>query len=215
MKEMTPAVHVVDDDRPFLRALARLLRAEGYEVMAHDSPDAFLAAHSPATRGCAVVDLQMPGRNGLELQHALAASENPLPVIFLTGTGDIPSSVRAMKQGAEDFLTKMAPKEELLSAVSRALARDAAESRQRQLKVERGARFRMLSTREQEVLSHVVRGELNKQIAGALGTCERTIKLHRTAITTKLGVRSVAELVGLWTDWKASQPLGVAEQNPT
>ena len=135
--------------------------------------------------------------NGLDLQSALARSGNPLPLLFLTGHGDIPSTVRAMRGGAEDFLEKRAPKEKLLDAVRRALARDAREREERARQRELRARFDALSERELEVLSHVVQGRLNKQIAADLGIHERTVKLHRTAITTKLGVQSVAELTRL------------------
>ena len=143
-----------------------------------------------------LADLQMPGMNGLDLQAALARTRNPLPILFLTGHGDIPSSVRAMRGGAVDFLEKRAPKEHLLDAVKRALAR-ARDRAERALLRELRARFDTLTARELEVLSHVVRGRLNKQIAADLGIHERTVKLHRTAVTTKLGVQSVAELTQL------------------
>ena len=134
---------------------------------------------------------------GLGLQAALAQTRNPLPILFLSGHGDIASTVRAMRGGAEDFLEKRAPKEELLDAVRRALARDALEREVRVHQRALRARFDALTQREREVLGHVVRGRLNKQIAGDLGIHERTVKLHRTAITTKLGVRSPAELTRL------------------
>ena len=154
----------------------------------------FLARRDSDASGCVLADLRMPGMNGFDLQLALAQTRNPLPIVFLTGHGDIPSTVRAMRDGAEDFLEKRAPKEKLLDAVKRSLARDTAgrESRARQRGLR--ARFDALSKRELEVLAHVVQGRLNKQIAGDLGIHERTVKLHRTAITTKLGVQSVAEL---------------------
>ena len=157
----------------------------------------FLAQHDTDAPGCVLADLQMPGMNGLDLQSALARTCNPLPILFLTGHGDIPSSVRAMRGGAVDFLEKRAPKENLLDAVRRALARDAREREERARQRELRARFDALSERELEVLSHVVQGRLNKQIASDLGIHERTVKLHRTAITTKLGVQSVAELTRL------------------
>jgi two-component system response regulator FixJ len=192
-----PTVQIVDDDQSFLTATSRLLRASGFAVRTFSSASDFLAQRDADAPGCVLADLQMPGMNGLDLQSALARSRNPPPILFLTGHGDIPSSVRAIRGGAEDFLEKCAPKEKLLEAVSRALARDAQEreerARQRQLR----ARFDMLTKREVEVLSHVVQGRLNKQIAGDLGIHERTVKLHRTAITTKLGVQSVAEVTRL------------------
>jgi FixJ family two-component response regulator len=144
-----------------------------------------------------VADVQMPGLSGLDLQAALAKTPNPLPVLFLTGHGDIPTSVRAMRQGAEDFLTKRAPKEELLEAVKRALARDARERAERARVQELRARFDTLTQRDREVLHHVLRGQLNKQIAAALGIDERSVKRHRTSIMAKLQVQSVAELTHL------------------
>jgi FixJ family two-component response regulator len=140
----------------------------------------------------------MPGMSGLELQAALARTANPLPVVFLTGRGEMPDAVNAVRRGAEDFLVKRAPKEELLDAVKRALDRDSHERLERTRVRALRARFDALSEREREVLEHVLRGQLNKQIAADLGIHERTVKLHRTAITTKLGVHSVAELTKLW-----------------
>ena len=190
-------VFIVDDDVSFSRSLARFLRAAGYEVATFSAARAFLDYLSADHAGCVVADLQMPDINGLELQTALRQSSNPLPVIFLTGQGDIPSTVRAMRSGAEDFLTKRAPKEELLAAVERALARAAQERRQRTRIGELRRLFDTLSQRELEVLAHVVRGKMNKEIAADLGINERTVKLHRTALTRKLGVNSVAELTRL------------------
>jgi len=197
MSTTVPIVHVVDDDASFLAAISRLLRASGFSVKTYSSAHEFLAQCNADIPGCVLADLQMPQMSGLELQSALAKTPNPLPILFLTGHGDIPSSVRAMRDGAEDFLEKRASKEKLLDAVTRALARDSRErearDRQRQLRM----RFDTLTDREREVLSHVVRGQLNKQIAGDLGIHERTVKLHRTAITMKLNVHSVAELTRL------------------
>jgi FixJ family two-component response regulator len=187
-------VFIVDDDASFLKSASRLLRAEGYAVKAFQSAQEFLGQLSPEMSGCVVADLQMPGFNGLELQTALAESANPLPVIFLSAQGDIPTTVRAMRHGAEDFLTKLSPKEELLDAIKRALARDTQERGQRERLRDLRARFAGLSPRELEVLGHVVRGEQNKQIAGALGINLRTVKLHRTNLTRRLQVQSVAEL---------------------
>jgi len=187
-------VFVVDDDMSFLQSVSRLLRAVGYTVHAFESARAFLDQLTPAMSGCVVADLQMPGMNGLALQAALKNSANPLPIIFLTGQGDIPATVSAMRSGAEDFLTKRARKEELLAAVERALGRDAQERQQRERLRDLRRRFDELSERELEVLQHVVRGRMNKQIAADLNINERTVKLHRTNITRKLGVQSVAEL---------------------
>jgi two-component system, LuxR family, response regulator FixJ len=197
MSATDPIVQIVDDDPSFLVATSRLLRASGFAVRTFSSASNFLAQRDTDSPGCVVADLEMPGMNGLDLQSALTRSRNPLPILFLTGHGDIPSSVRAMRGGAVDFLEKRAPKEKLLDAVRRALARDAREREDRTRQQELRARFDALSQRELEVLSHVVQGRLNKQIAGDLGIHERTVKLHRTAITTKLGVQSVAELTRL------------------
>jgi two-component system, LuxR family, response regulator FixJ len=197
--EAAPVIHVVDDDASFLAAVERLLRASGYKVRTFASAADFLA-RLDGSAGCVIADLRMPGMDGLGLQQALKRGDNPLPVIFLSGEGDIPTTVTAMRQGAEDFLTKRAPKEELLAAVERALARDARERAE-------ASRLRVLqelvatlTPRERGVLQHVVAGRLNKQIASDLGINERTVKLHRTAITTKLKVRSVAELTRLVQD---------------
>ena len=190
-------VHVVDDDASFRKAVSRLLRAAGHTVATFSSAAAFLERHAPDTRGCLLLDLDMPEVDGLELQKIVAAMENPLPVIFLTGKGDIPATVRAMRHGAEDFLTKTAKKHEVLDAVERALARDAREHEALAHRRALRARFDTLTPREREVLSEVVQGRLNKQIADHLGITERTVKLHRTSLTTKLRVHSVAELTRL------------------
>ena len=190
-------VYIVDDDASFLRSLSRLLTALGYAVEAYASAQDFFARPAPDRPGCVVADLQMPEINGLQLQDQLRRSSEPLPVIFLTGQGDIPSTVSAMRRGAEDFLTKRAPQQELLDAVERALARDAHQRQQRTRQRELSLRFDELSGREKEVLSHVVRGRMNKQIAADLNINLRTVKLHRTNITRKLNVQSVAELTRL------------------
>jgi FixJ family two-component response regulator len=187
-------IFIVDDDASFLRSISRLLRAAGYAVQVFESAEKFLAQLGPDLSGCVVVDLQMPGLDGLELQAALAASVNPLPVVFLSAEGDIPTTVQAMRHGAEDFLTKLAPKDQLLDAIRRALARAAQERQQREARRELRGRFAALSRRELEVLAHVVRGQLNKQIADDLGIHERTVKLHRTNLKEKLRVQSVADL---------------------
>jgi len=197
MSVTVPVVHVVDDEVSFLTAISRLLGASGFSVKTYSSAHEFLAQRDADAPGCVLADLQMPGMNGLDLQSALAQTPNPLPILFLTGHGDIPSTVQAMRGGAEDFLGKRAPKDKLLDAVTRALARDSREREARDRQHELRARFDLLTDREREVLSHVVQGRLNKQIAWDLGIHERTVKLHRTAITTKLNVQSVAELTRL------------------
>jgi len=189
-----PTVFVVDDDASMLRALSRLLTLEGYAVQAFPSAPELLASHQPSHRGCVIADLRMLPMNGLELQAALARSRNPLPIIFLTAHGDIPTSVHAMKGGAEDFLTKPVQKEKLLAAVERALATDAASFEQDARRRELQRRFDRLTTREREVLALVTVGKLNKEIAAELGAAESTIKVHRVSIMEKLAAHSPAEL---------------------
>ena len=200
MSVTEPTVHIVDDDASFLTATARLLRASGFAVKTFSSASDFLAQRDTDAPGCVVADLQMPGLNGLDLQSALALTRNPLPLLFLTGHGDIPSTVRAMRGGAEDFLTKRAPKEQLLDAVKRALARDAQAREQRARLRGLRARFDAVTPREREVLAHLLQGQLNKQIAYDLAINERTVKLHRTSFMRKLRVQSVAELTRLVQD---------------
>lgn len=190
------AVYLVDDDPGVLKALSRLLRAKGYDVRPYSSPQLFLEEHDVTVPGCAVLDVSMPGLDGLELQRALTATNGfHRPVLFVTGKGDIPTSVRAMKAGAIDFLTKPVKDVDLFEAVSRAEARDA-ESRRLHSEMESiQAKVGTLTPREREVLIHVVAGRLNKQIAGDLGTVEKTIKVHRSRMMEKLGIRTVADLV--------------------
>lgn len=191
---MKPILHVVDDDESFLRSMSRLLQAAGYVVRTYDSVADFAAKVDAEQPGCVLTDLQMPGRSGLELQDMVAEFPNPLPVVFITGRGDIPTSVRAMRRGAEDFLTKRSPKAALMEAVARALERDADARASRERRRGARERFDALSPRERAVLAGVVRGQLNKQIAKSLGLAERTVKFHRTACTRKLGVSSAAQL---------------------
>ena len=200
MNDGKSIVRVVDDDASFLTAVARMLRASGFTVKTYASAVEFLAQPELDVPGCVLVDLQMPGLSGLDLQAALEKAGHLLPVIFLSGRGDIPTTVQAMRRGAVDFLTKRAPKEEVLEAVKRALLRDSSERAERARLAALSAPFATLTPRELEVLKHVVQGRLNKQIAYDLGIHERTVKLHRTAITTKLGVHSTAELTKLWIE---------------
>ena len=202
----TPIIFVVDDDASILKAVSRLLRAGGYVVQTFASAADFLAALAPEATGCVVVDLRMPGQSGRDLQSVLATAENPLPVIFLTGHGDIPTVTHAMRDGAVDFLTKPVKKENLFAAIERALARDAVEREQRARMRDLRERFDQMTPREREVLAHVISGKLNKQIAFDLGTSERTIKAHRASIMDKLDVHSVAELVRL-TEQLGMEPL--------
>lgn len=192
-----PVIFLVDDDASFLAAATRLLRAGGYPVRTFPSADEFVKSPPADSAGCIIVDLHMPGMHGLEFQESLGRIGCPLPVIFLTGRGDIPASVHAMRQGAEDFLTKPVKREKLFEAVQRALARNAREQAVlSRLRVSR-ALYDTLTPREREVLAHVVTGRLNKQIAGDLNASERTIKAHRASLMAKMRVESVAELVRL------------------
>jgi FixJ family two-component response regulator len=190
-------VFLVDDDAGVLKALSRVLRARGYDVRPYASPQAFLADHDPAAPGCAVLDVAMPGLNGLALQQALTAGETHRPVIFITGKGDVPTSVRAMKAGAIDFLPKPVSDTDLVEAIARAREQDSKARQERAELAAIAAKLAALTPREREVLTHVVAGRLNKQIAGDLGTVEKTIKVHRSRMMEKLGVRTVADLVRL------------------
>jgi len=197
MSGHSSTVFVVDDDASFLKSVARLLRASGYATECFTSAADFLARQPAQARGCVLADLQMPGMDGMALQEALLKSDNPLPIVFITGHGDIPTSVKAMRLGAEDFLIKTAPKEDLLAAIERALAHDDRERMERERRKELQARFGKLTPRETEVLAHVLRGQLNKQIAADLGIDERSVKRHRTALMGKLEAKSVAKLAQL------------------
>ena len=195
---MAATVHLVDDDASVRRALGRLLAAAGHRCETHESAEAFLSrAGGDDAPGCAIVDLQLPGASGLDLQAWLGEIDATLPLIFLTGRGDIPTSVRAMKGGAVDFLTKPVEPAALLAAVSVALERGRAQ--RAALDAETGARtlLSLLTPRERQVLDRVVEGRLNKQIAADLGVAEKTVKVHRARVMQKLGVRTIADLVRL------------------
>lgn len=197
MSDALPLVFIVDDDASVRRSLARLLRHEGYEVETFTSADAYLEHPVPAVPACVVLDVRMPGRNGLELQQALTAREREDQIIFITGHGDVPMCAQAMKAGAVDFLPKPFSDDALLEAVDRALTR--AKVRQEKHTVREQARVRLaqLTPRELEVFRHVIAGLLNKQIGAALGTAEHTVKLQRGQITAKLGITAVADMVRL------------------
>jgi RNA polymerase sigma factor (sigma-70 family) len=197
MTSATPVIHVVDDDTSFRTAIGRLLRTSGYEVALYESAHLLLKKLPSMEPGCILLDVRMPDLSGPELQARLVELGNALPIIFLTGHGDIPMGVRAIKTGAEDFLSKPVPKNTLLEAIKRALVRYE-EGRERR---ERFNALRALvaafTPREREVFALVVRGKLNKQIAFELGTSERTIKAHRHNIMQKLQVHSLAEAVSI------------------
>lgn len=193
---MNPAtIGLLDDDPGMLQALHRLLASRGFKVRDFSSPEAFLLSYRSAGLDCLVMDLAMPGASGLEVQDRLRKAGARLPVIFLTGEGDIPASVRAIKGGASNFLTKPVDATELVNAIRLALIESArSRSGESDLAGFR-ERFTRLTARETEVLRHVIAGKLNKQIAMDLGICEQTVKIHRMHITEKTGLPSVAELV--------------------
>jgi FixJ family two-component response regulator len=195
MSSGAPVIHVVDDDASFRTAIARLLRASGYQVALYESGEQLLENPPTLAPGCILLDLRMSGLSGLDLQDRLAKLGHILPIVFLTGHGDLPASVRAIKAGAEDFLSKPVAKKPLLDAVQRALARhEVAQEHHERLAALR-ALVATLTPRECEVFALVVRGKLNKQIAHELGTSERTIKAHRHNMMQKLQIQSLAELV--------------------
>jgi FixJ family two-component response regulator len=196
---MTAVVHLVEDDESSRRASRRVLESAGHTVRAYASPAEFLAA-PPDGPGCLVLDLRLPGQSGLELQAHLTRADNPLPIVFVTGHGDIPSSVRAMQHGAIDFLTKPVDAQALLDAVSRALARDSEARRVRGRQRDARARYERLTSREREVFAHLISGQLNKQIGFDLGITERTVKVHRHQVLDKMEADSVADLVRLAAD---------------
>ena len=190
-----PTVFLVDDDPSVRKGLSRLLQSAGFRVEAFASAEAFLKRESPERGGCLVLDMRMPGVNGFELQEALAGVVGSLPIIFITGHGDIPMSVRAMKKGAVDFLSKPFDEQALLAAIAVALARDKAAREQRVKTQGIRSRAKTLTPREREVMRGVVAGLLNKQIADELGISEKTVKVHRGRVMMKMAVKSVAELV--------------------
>jgi len=192
-------VSVVDDDALVLRSLGRLLESRGFAVQTFSSAQEFLERSERAVPGCIVMDLSMPGLNGLELQAALAEARDSRPVVFISGRGSVSSSVEAMKAGALDFLTKPLDEEKLIGAVQVALAKDRAAQGQRAQHASITSRLATLTLRERQVLGRVVEGKLNKQIAAELGTAEKTIKVHRARMMRKMQVDSLAELVRAWT----------------
>ena len=187
-------IHVVDDDESLRTALLRLLGAAGFEACGYASTGDFLLQPPPDRPGCVLLDVRMPGPSGLDLQAALRRQGNALPVVFLTGYADVAASVRAMKAGAVDFLTKPVEREALFEALQRALDRDAAQRAARAEAERLRVAFSTLTPRERAVFDGIVAGQINKQIADALGIAERTVKLQRAQLMAKLGVNSVAEL---------------------
>jgi FixJ family two-component response regulator len=190
-----PIIHIVDDDRSCRAATARLLTTAGYEVLVYASAADFLLARVSAVPGCILLDIRMPRLSGLDLQKFLALQDEPPPVIFLTGYGNVPTTVRAMKAGAEDVLTKPVKRDILLQAVRKALAAQAERSAVREQIRSLQERYGLLTSREREVFDGVVAGKPNKQIALELGASERTIKAHRACVMEKMHATSIAELV--------------------
>jgi FixJ family two-component response regulator len=192
---LEPTVHVVDDDESMRSAIRRLLEAAGHKTRGYSSGYEFMLNSSDYGPGCLILDICLPGPNGFELHDALRREKVTLPVVFLTGHGDIPMTVRAMKAGAADFLTKPVEQQHLLSAVNNALQRDAAVRRASECMRVLREHYALLTPRERDVYSRVIEGKLNKQIAADLGAAERTIKAHRAHIMHKMRAGSVAELV--------------------
>jgi FixJ family two-component response regulator len=192
-----PIIHIVDDDKSFRTGIVRFLKVSNYDVIEYDSAEYFLRTINDARPGCIVLDLHMPTLSGLQLQDELRRVSHSWPIIFLTGHGDIPSSVRAIKEGAEDFLTKPVPGQILLRAIERAFVRFDETLRSHDQINDFKFRVSTLTPRESEVFALMVRGRLNKQIAFQLCTSERTIKAHRHKVMLKLKVQSFAEAVSL------------------
>jgi FixJ family two-component response regulator len=190
-----PTVFVVDDDAELRLALSSLFRSVGLAVEAFGSAPEFLAAFRPGTPGCLVLDIRLPGVSGLEFQDQLARADAGIAIIFMTGHGDIPMSVRAMKAGAVDFLTKPFRDQDMLDAVAAAIAADRARREQAEVAASVRDTYATLTPREREVMALVTKGLMNKQAAGELGLSEITVKLHRGQVMRKMGVRSQADLV--------------------
>ena len=197
--EQQPGVTVflVDDDTAVAKGLARLLKTAGYQSKSFSSPREFLTTHDESIPGCAIVDLAMDEMDGLQLQNLLIAGGSDRPIIFLTGAGNIPASVRAMKAGAVDFLTKPVDRTCLLAALAKGSEIDHQNRLRREEERSIREKLAALTRREREVLPYVVAGRLNKQIAATIGTVEKTVKVHRMRMMVKLGVRCVADLVRL------------------
>jgi FixJ family two-component response regulator len=196
-------VHVIEDDESSRIASSRLLKNAGYVVRVYSTGAEFLA-QPPTEAGCLVLDLRLPGPSGLDVQQRLTTAENPLPIVFLTGHGDVPKTVRAMKAGAVDFLTKPVDAPVLLDAVARAIARDAENRVVRAREHEARARYSRLTPRERDVFAHLISGQLNKQIGYDLGISERTTKIHRRQVLEKMQADSIADLV------RTAADLGIA-----
>jgi FixJ family two-component response regulator len=199
-------VVVIDDDASVRKALDNLFRSIGLEVELFSSPQEFLQSNRPDRPGCIVLDVRFPGRSGLDMQREISAANTPLPIIFITGYGDIPMSVRAMKAGAVEFLTKPFRDQDLLDAVGVALEKDRVRRANEVRVSELRSRFQTLTARERQVLSLVIAGRLNKQIAGELGVSEMTVKMHRRQVMRKMQAAGLAQLVRLADQLGLSAP---------
>jgi len=195
MAEQEPTVFVVEDDASVRRSTERMIRMGGFNVRAFESARDFLSSQRPDGPACLVLDVRLPGLSGLDLQRELSHSGKQIPIIFMTGHGNIPMTVRAMKAGAVEFLTKPVKPRVLLEAIQAAVERDRASCQARAATQDLRSRYEQLTSREREVMRLVVAGLLNKQVAGELNTAERTIKWHRAHIMEKMGTESLAELV--------------------
>ena len=202
-----PSIVVIDDDASVRRALENLFRSVGFDVELFGSPQEFLHSERPDRPGCIVLDVRFPGRSGLDMQRDLAAADAQLPIIFITGYGDIPMSVRAMKAGAIEFLTKPFRDQDLLDAVGAALEKDRTRRAGELRLAELRSRFSTLTARERQVMAMVVTGRLNKQIAGELGVSEMTVKMHRRQVMRKMQAAGVAQLVRLADQLGIAVPL--------
>jgi FixJ family two-component response regulator len=203
-------VFLVDDDPGFRRATSRVLREGGFDVQSFESAEAFLARPDTTSRGCLVLDVSMPGLDGLALQRRLTEAGQTMPIVFLTGHGDIPMSVRAIKGGAADFLTKPVASALLVATIRAAIEQDEAVRREDDEAAELARRFALLTAREREVLAALVDGKRNKQIAGDLGIVEQTVKFHRARIMERMHARTVAELMHM----AATLAIGSAASGP-